>query len=166
MEMVIINKKRNPLKVIAICFGAIMIFIGIVELALMGLETIFEDLSIIFFSSPGDAVFETKYIDHLFKAFVSFVIGAIFLYAYPKIRSGSLDGFGFLVGGAILILGVGLLYISVWMANLIDSTIIGLVESEVWTEYSFLDGIRIEWFLAIASIGFFWLWKKKDLYLK
>jgi len=72
----------------------------------------------------------------------------------------------YLIGGAILVLGLGILYFSVWMSNLIDTSILGLVEPDLWIEYSFLDCIRIEWFLAIASTGFYWIWKKRNLYLK
>jgi hypothetical protein len=163
--MEIIGERRNSLSMMALVFGIAMVFVGIVELVLIGLESAIEGFSLLFFTSPGDAVFETSFLDHVMKAFVGFVIGGVFLYAYPKIKTGSLEGFSFLMGGAILLAGIGFLFISIWLANLIDTAIIGLVEPEVWGDYVLTDGIRIEWFLAIASIKIVSIWKKREEYL-
>ncbi|MGV9142242.1 MAG: hypothetical protein ACOC1X_04825, partial [Promethearchaeota archaeon] len=68
--MEIITEKRSLLSYLALFFGIAMIFIAIMELTLMGLELAIEDISILFFTSPGDAVFETSFLDHLMKALV------------------------------------------------------------------------------------------------
>jgi hypothetical protein len=164
--MEIVEEKRNSLSILALFFGIALIFIGIMELILILIEATFEDVSILFFTSPGDAVFETSFLDHIMKAFVSFVVGGVFLYGYPKIREGSLEGFSFLVGGGILLMGIGFLFIAIWTANLIDTAILGLVEPDIWEQYVITDGIRIEWFLAIGSINIILIWKKREEYLK
>jgi hypothetical protein len=164
--MDIVEDKRNSISRSALFFGIPLIFIGIMELILILIEATFEDVSILFFTSPGDAVFETSFLDHIMKAFVSFVVGGVFLYGYPKIREGSLEGFSFLVGGGILLMGIGFLFIAIWTANLIDTAILGLVEPDIWEQYVITDGIRIEWFLAIGSINIILIWKKREEYLK
>jgi hypothetical protein len=164
--MEIRDEKRNSLSLLALLFGIVILFIGIMELVLIGLESVSEDVSILFFTSPGDAVFETSALDHVMKAFVSFVIAGVFLYGYPKIRDGSLEGFSFLIGGGLLIAGIGALFIAVWVANLIDTAIIGIIEPEVWGDYVITDGIRIEWFLAVGSLSILSIWKNRERYLE
>ena len=163
--MEIINEKRNSLSLLALFFGVVILFIGVMELILIGLESASEDVSILFFTSPGDAVFETSFLDHIMKAFVSFVVGGVFLYGYPKIKAGSLEGFSFLIGGGVLIAAVGCLFIAVWAASLIDTAILGLIEPEVWGEYVITDGIRIEWFLTVGSLSILSIWKNREQYL-
>lgn len=164
--MEIVSSKRGSLSIMALIFGIILIVIGIVELILVGMEESVEGFSIIFFTSPGDAVFETSFLDHIAKALISFLIAAVFLYGYPKIKTGDLEGFSFLIGGGILILGIGLLFISVWVANIIDISLQSIGDPAVWDEFSILDGIRIEWFLAIGAINIVMIWKKRDQYLQ
>ncbi|MGV9200059.1 MAG: hypothetical protein ACOC4M_14730 [Promethearchaeia archaeon] len=163
--MKINNDKRGSLGMMALIFGIAMIIVGSIELILMALESSMEGFSLLFFTSPGDAVFESAILDHVMKAFVNFIIGGIFLYGYPKIKAGSLEGFSFLMGGGILLAGLGFLFITVWTANLIDTAIISLVEPEIWSQYIVTNGIRIEWFLAIGSINILSIWKKKEQYL-
>jgi hypothetical protein len=164
--MEIVGSKKGILSSIALIFGIASIFIAIVEFSLIPLEVLNEEFSILFFTSPGDAVFESAFLDHIMKGFVNIVIGSIFLLGYPKIRKLSPEGYSFLIGGGILILGVGFLFIMIWLANLIDTAIMGINESEVWLEYIITDGIRIEWFLGIGAISILSFWKKRDLYLK
>lgn len=164
--MEIIPEKRSSLSYLTLFFGIAMIFIAIMELTVMGLELAVEDISILFFTSPGDAVFETSFLDHLMKALVGFVVGGIFLYGIPKIKSGSIDGLSFLLGGSILLMGIGFLFIAIWLANLIDTAILGIVEPEIWSEYLITDGMRIEWFLAFGSISSLLIWKNRENYIQ
>ena len=163
--MEIANNKKKILSLLALTFGIIPIVIAIMELILIGVEAVAEDVSILFFTSPGDAVFESSALDHVMKAFVNFLIGGIFLHGYQKVKEGNPDGFSFLIGGGILLLGIGFLFIMIWGANLIDTVIKGFVEPEVWGEYIFTDGIRIEWFLGVGAISILSIWKNKEQYL-
>ena len=168
--MKIIEEKRSSLSLLALLFGIIFAFIAFIEFLLIGLEAVTaangEEISILFFTSPGDAVFESSFLDHIMKGFVNLLIGALFLYGYPKIKGGTLEGFSFLIGGALLALGLAFLFISIWVANLIDTALIGISEPEIWDEFIFTDGIRFEWFLGVASIYILLIWKKRENYLK
>jgi len=185
--MEIVGDKRKSIFILALVFGTILFFIGIMELLLIWLESWLQSISFwhyinfqsnhgifinfienpIFFSSTGGAVFENSLLDHILKAFVSFVISGMFLYGVPKIKKGSIDGFSFLIGGGILILCIGLLFFAIWAANLLDAAIISkTADPEVWNEYVITDGIRIEWFLAIGTIKLLSIWKKRKQYLK
>lgn len=159
--MEIIQSKRSTLSLVALTFGIVSIFVSIMEFIHVGLE----EPMIFFFSTPGDAVFETSWLDHLMKGFVNLLIGAMFIYGYPKIREGTLEGFGFLIGAGILSLGIGMLFFTVWVANLIDVSLIGIAEPEIWEEFMFTEGIRLEWFMGIASIYILLVWKNRERYL-
>ncbi|MHA1689926.1 MAG: hypothetical protein ACTSUN_11430 [Promethearchaeota archaeon] len=164
--MKIMEKKRPLLSTLALVFCIISFFIASIEIIMIGMETIIEDLGVLFFTSPGDPVFVTSLLDHIMKAFINFIIGGIFLNGYLKIRKGAFEGFSFLIGGGFLTLGLGFLFISTWFTNLIDTAIIGIIEPEVWDEFVIMDGIRIEWFLGIASIYIVIIWKNRENYLK
>jgi hypothetical protein len=164
--MEIIESKKTILSSLALIFGIGSIIVAIIELSLIPLEAINEEFSLLFFTTPGDAVFESTFLDHVMKGLVNLVIGAIFLIGFPKIRKLSIEGYSFLIGGGILILGVGLLFITIWLANLIDTAIVGITEPEVWLEYVVTDGIRIEWFLGIGAISIMTFWKNRNQYLR
>jgi len=95
--MEIANNKKKILSSLALTFGIIPIVIAIMELILIGVETGIEDISILFFTSPGDAVFGSSALDHVMKAFVNFLIGGIFLHGYQKVKEGNPDGFRFFI---------------------------------------------------------------------
>lgn len=164
--MEIVQEKKTYLSVIALLFGIASLIIAAVELSLIPLELVNEDFSILFFTSPGDAVFESAYLDHALKAFVNIVIGVVFLIGVPKLLNKTIEGFSFLIGGGLLIFGIGVLFISIWVANFIDTAVISMVEPEVWLEYAIIDGIRVEWFLGIGAISILYVWRNKQNYLK
>ncbi|MFW9989078.1 MAG: hypothetical protein ACFFC3_10510 [Candidatus Odinarchaeota archaeon] len=164
--MEIVESKKGILSSLALIFGILLIIVAIIEFSLILLESLNEEFSLLFFTTPGDAVFESAFLDHIMKGFVNLVIGAIFLVGFSKIRKLSPEGYSFLIGGGILILGIGFLFIMIWIANLIDTAFIGISEPEVWLEYIITDGIRIEWFLGIGAISILSFWKKRELYIK
>jgi len=159
--MEIVKQKRSRLIIIALIFGIVYLFNTIMEFIHIGLE---EPLFFLF-SSPGDAVFETAYLDHFAKALVSLLITAVFLYSIPQLKKGTLEGFGFIIGAGILAIGIGFLFIAEWIANVIDFAIQGLSDLAVWEDFVFTDGIRIEWFIGIGSISILLIWKNRENYL-
>ncbi|MGQ4875153.1 MAG: hypothetical protein ACTSVV_17170 [Promethearchaeota archaeon] len=159
--MKIVEQKRSTFSAIALIFGILYLFISVMEFIHISLN---EPL-IFFFSSPGDTLFETSYLDHLMKGFINLVISSMFLYTFFKLKEGTLEGFGFLIGAGFLSFGIGLLFIAEWIANLIDFLLIGIMEPEIWEGFTITDGIRLECFLGIASIYILWIWKNKERYL-
>lgn len=159
--MQIIESKRNSLSIIALILGMVLLFVAAMEV----IHMFFEEPIMFFFASAGDSVFETGLLDHLMKGFVALVIGGLFLNAYPKLKQGTLEGFAFLIGAGILALAIAFLYITVWIANLIDTALISIIEPEIWKEFIITDGIRIEWFIGIASIYILFVWKNRESYL-
>lgn len=159
--MQIIKSKRNSLSIIALILGMVLLFVAAMEVIHMFLE----EPIMFFFASAGDSVFETGVLDHLMKGFVALVIGGLFLNAYPKLKQGTLEGFAFLIGAGILALAIAFLYITVWIANLIDTALISITEPGIWEEFVITDGIRIEWFIGIASIYILFVWKNRESYL-
>ena len=160
--MEIIELKRSSFSIIALLFGVAFLIVSIVEFIHIPLE---EPL-IFLFSSPGDAIWESSFLDHLAKALINLLIAMIFLYGVPQIKQGTLSGFGFLIGAGILALGIGTLFAIEWIANLIDFALQGLVDITVWEDFIFTEGIRTEIFLGIGSIYIMLLWKNRDNYLK
>ena len=159
--MEIVEEKRSVFSGIALIFSVVFAFISIMEFIHIGLS----EPIIFFFSSPGDAIFETTGLDHLMKGFISFVIFTLFLSAVIKLQKGTIDGFAFLLGAAILSFGVGILFTMEWIANIFNTLIIGISDPEVWEEFTLTDGIRLEEFLGIASIYILMLWKNKEKYI-
>ncbi|MHA1489467.1 MAG: hypothetical protein ACTSRI_07410 [Promethearchaeota archaeon] len=159
--MEIIQEKRSFLSILSLIFGVVFIFISVMEFIHVGLE---EPL-IFFFSSPGDAVFETSILDHMAKGLINLLLAALFLYSYFPLKQGTLSGFGFLVGAGIMALAMGGLFIIEWLANVIDIALQSISDPGVWEEFVFTDGIRLEWFLGIASLYILLIWKNKENYL-
>ncbi len=160
--MEIIELKRSSLSIVALLFGVAFLIVSIIEFIHIPLE---EPLFFLF-SSPGDAIWESSFLDHLAKALINLLIAAVFLYSVPQIKQGTLSGFGFLIGAGILALGIGTLFAIEWIANLIDFALQGLVDITVWEDFIFTEGIRTEIFLGIGSIYIMLLWKNRDNYLK
>ncbi|MHA1670415.1 MAG: hypothetical protein ACTSV5_07525 [Promethearchaeota archaeon] len=160
--MEIIVFKRSSFSIAALLFGVAFLVVSIIEFVHMPLE---EPLFFLFFS-PGDAIWESSFLDHLAKALINLLIAVIFLFGVPQIKKGTLSGFGFLIGAGILALRIGTLFIIEWIANLIDFALQGLVDIGVWEDFIFTEGIRIEIFLGIGSIYITLLWKNRDYYLE
>ncbi len=159
--MEIIQEKRSFLSILSLIFGVVFVFISVMEFIHIGLE---EPL-MFFFSSPGDAIFEASILDHMAKGLINLLLAALFLYSYPHLKQGTLSGFGFFVGAGIIALGIGALFITEWVANLIDVALQSISDPGVWEEFVFTDGIRLEWFLGIASLYILLIWKNKENYL-
>jgi len=133
--MEIVKNKRSSLSILALIVCIFSFFIAAMELILIGMETVLESNVLLFFTSPGDPIFETTFLDHVIKSLVNIVIGGIFFMGFLGLRKGTLKGFSFLIGGGILALGIGLLFVSIWFANLIDTTILGITNPGVWKEF-------------------------------
>ena len=160
--MEIIELKRSSFSITALLFGVAFLIVSIIEFIHIPLE---EPLFFLF-SSPGDAIWESSFLDHLAKALINLLVAVIFLYSVPQLKQGTLSGFGFLIGAGMLALGIGALFAIEWIANLVDFALQGLIDITIWEYFIFTEGIRTEIFLGIGSIYIMLLWKNRDNYLE
>jgi len=119
--------------------GALYIVFGILQaIAATGLV----DIPLV----PGNAM----------GVLVLVVIGATFLFGYNELNQGINEGVAYLMVGIVLSLIFGLLYVLVLSADAVSAYVVGSEDFEEWT---IIDGIRPELYLAFLSLFAFFRWR-------
>ena len=95
---------------------------------------------------PGNAI----------SVLVLFVIGAIFLSGYRELKDGIPEGIAFIHVGIMLSLVFGIIYCLVMGANAFEAYVL---ENEDFEDWTFVDGLRPELYLAFLSLIGFFRWK-------
>ncbi|MHA1730600.1 MAG: hypothetical protein ACTSU5_01585 [Promethearchaeota archaeon] len=145
---------------------ALAIFGGVTFLALAALE-----VSAIwiqypaFFTSGGNIVIGEVnegtgfWLDHLLKSFVVGLVAGLFLYACPRLKTGTLEGYSFLVGAGVMALGLGVIFTLSWLGEGLSA----LLENEGW---NILNAFRLEIPLGIGiGIAVLGIWKNQPRYI-
>ena len=97
---------------------------------------------------PGNAI----------GVFVLFVIGIVFLFGYKELKEGIPDGIAYLFVGILLSLIFGILYLLVMGADVLSAYILKSEDFENWT---LLDDVRPELYLAFLSLISYLRWKNE-----
>ncbi len=112
--------------------GALYVFFGILQaLASTGLV----DIPLV----PGNAI----------GVLVLVVIGAVFLFGYRELKEGIPEGIAYIHVGIGLSLVFGIIYLLVMGADAISAY---LIRSEDFEDWSIIDDVRPELYLALLSL--------------
>jgi len=134
--------------------------VALVNLVLLIAILIFEFLSIfieipILFVSEGDAAgvseFSGTWFDHLIKVFVMGVLVYAIIQGLKNVQSDQKDtkmkGYSFIVGSSGMIIIVGLIFVLIWAAGLLDAAILGELADWIW-----YGSLRLEMVMIVFNI--------------
>ena len=134
-----INDKNQEKMKFGLIIGIIYVMFGILQaIATTGLL----DIPLV----PGNAI----------GVLVLFVIGAVFLSGYRELKDGIPEGISFIHVGIMLSLVFGIIYCLVMGADAFEAYVLGNEDFEDWT---FVDGLRPELYLALLSLMGFFKWR-------
>ncbi len=117
------------------------------------------DIPILFVSggdSFGISEFSGNWFDHIIKGMIGLLLTIIFIRSlmfYNQNRSKSLS---FAIGGSFMLLGLGLLYVLIWIAQFLDSAL-----TQSLSEYIWYSGFRLEVVLLILNLPILAIWKNR-----
>ncbi len=114
----------------------------------------------ILFASEGDpfgvSEFSGNWFDHIIKGMIGLLLTIIFIRSLINYNQNRSKARSFAIGGSFIILGLGLLYVLIWIAQFLDSALTQSLHEYIW--YS---GFRLEIVLLIINFPVLAIWKNK-----
>ncbi len=126
---------------------------------------IFEILAIwidipILFASEGDAFgvseISGNWFDHILKSMIALLMTIIFIRSLMVYNQNRPKARSFAIGGSFIVLGLGLLYVLIWIAQFLDSAL-----TQSLNEYIWYSGFRLEVVLLIINLPVLAIWKNR-----
>lgn len=126
---------------------------------------IFEILAIwidvpVLFASEGDpfgvSEFSGNWFDHILKSMIGLLLAVIFIRALLIYNQNRSKARSFAIGGSFIIIGLGILYVLIWIAQFLDSAL-----TQSLNEYIWYSGFRLEVVLLIFNLPFLAIWKNR-----
>ena len=126
---------------------------------------IFEILAIwidipILFTSEGDSFgvseISGNWFDHILKSMIALLMTIIFIRSLMIYNQNRPKSRSFAIGGSFIILGLGLLYVLIWIAQFLDSAL-----TQSLNEYIWYSGFRLEVVLLIINLPVLAIWKNR-----
>lgn len=126
---------------------------------------IFEILAIwidipILFASEGDPFgvsdISGNWFDHILKGLIALLLTIIFIRSLMLNNQNRPKAQSFAIGGSFIVLGLGLLYVLIWIAQFLDSAL-----TQSLNEYIWYSGFRLEIVLLIFNLPVLAIWKNR-----
>ncbi len=151
------NGNNSPLKYLNIIVIANIIFSF--SIFIFEILAIWIDVPILF-ASEGDpfgvSEFSGNWFDHIIKGMIGLLLTIIFIKSLMIYNQNRPKARSFAIGGSFIILGLGLLYVLIWIAQFLDSAL-----TQSLNEYIWYSGFRLEIVLLIINMPVLAIWKNK-----